>query len=105
MPFKKGNQLGNRKGRPKGDQTCAHVIRDFLSAKDPKTKKTRREMLVETIYTQANMGDEKSQKLLVQYDAGMPMQMTISAEADDETSKAMQDRAKDIFGTKRNDKK
>lgn len=95
----------NPKGRPKKGYTLSDIIRDFMSKQDPAKKKVRREVLVETVYTQAVMGDQPSQKLLFNYDAGMPVQMSITADADDETTKQMREHAKNIFGSKRDTKK
>jgi len=102
MPAK--GQINNPKGRPKRGNTVAEIVRELLGEIDHAEKKTRRKALVLKVYGQAMAGDPASQKLLFNYDGGMPVQMTVNANADDETTKAMQEHARKIFGSKRDAK-
>lgn len=71
--FKKG-QSGNPNGRPKKEFSLTESMREYLSTKDPETKLTRREMLINSTMTHALKGDATSQKLIWNYLEGMPQQ-------------------------------
>lgn len=67
-------QTANPNGRPKKGWTLSETMRNYLSEKDPKTKKIRRDELVEATREHALAGDPTSLKLIWNYMDGMPKQ-------------------------------
>ena len=102
MAYKKG-ESGNLKGRPKRGETMRDIIQSFLdkTVTVGANKITQRELLTRKLFKMAMEEDMQAVKLLVQYDAGMPVQVTMNADADNETTKIMQDHARKIFGSKK----
>ncbi len=65
---------GNPNGRPKKGFSLTDGMRSFLSCKDPREKKARKDLLVEQTYKQAMRGDIAAIKMIFNYLEGMPKQ-------------------------------
>jgi hypothetical protein len=80
----KPGETRNPNGRPKKEWSLTGAMRDFLSEKDPETKKVRRDQFIETQYKYALKGDPTASKHLWNYIDGMPKQKTELTGADGE---------------------
>lgn len=73
----KPGETRNPNGRPKKHESLTNLMQEFLDKKDPKLKRTYREIFIERTYALALKGDATAAKLVWNYLDGMPIQRQI----------------------------
>jgi len=82
---------GNPDGRPKKGQTLTNALRNCLEVYDKRSKKTKKEMFIETIVKLALEGNIAAIKLIWSYADGLPIQRQEVIEKSGEEEKEEED--------------
>jgi hypothetical protein len=74
---------GNPEGRPKNPQTLTNAVRKYLEGTHKKTKRSRKEVFIETVVNMALEGYFPAIRLIWSYADGLPIQRQEIVEAEE----------------------